>query len=93
MDRLRSLKTPPETTIHVTGRGLLIALHIDETHPSGRITAHRLSMLMMKRGVITMPARNRVRIAPPLMISEEDLWKGVKVLEDSLNDLLNVDEL
>ncbi|KAB8217739.1 pyridoxal phosphate-dependent transferase [Aspergillus novoparasiticus] len=93
MDRLRSIKVPSETSIRVTGRGFFYALHIDETHPSGRITAYRLSMLMLKRGVIAIPAQNRVRIAPPLTISEDDLWKGVKVLEDSLHELLDLDEI
>ncbi|OQU98353.1 hypothetical protein CLAIMM_04150 [Cladophialophora immunda] len=35
--RLRAI-TSPYTTLRVTGQGLLCALHLDESHPSGRIT-------------------------------------------------------
>ncbi|OJZ83021.1 hypothetical protein ASPFODRAFT_89456, partial [Aspergillus luchuensis CBS 106.47] len=87
MQRLAALKCRTGTGIHVTGRGLFCALHIDETDPSGRITAQRLGRLMMKRGVVAIAAGNRVRIAPPLVITEEDLWKGVDVLESALDDL------
>lgn len=92
IERLRSMKTPG-VSIRVTGRGLFCALHIDESHPSGRVTAERLSVLMMKRGVIAIPAENRVRIAPPLVITEEDLWKGVEILETALNDLVDLEQV
>lgn len=93
MQRLAALKCRTGTGIHVTGRGLFCALHIDETDPSGRITAQRLSRLMMKRGVVAIAAGNRVRIAPPLVITEEDLWKGVDVLESALDDLAELEDI
>lgn len=91
--RLSSIRSPPMVTTKVTGKGLLCALHIDESHSSGRITAERLSRLMRKRGVIVISAENRLRTAPPLVISEEDLWKGVAILEESLNELVDLDEI
>lgn len=75
----------------MTGRGLLLAVHIDESHPSGRITADRLGRLLRKRGVTVVTAANRVRIAPPAVIEEEDLWKGVDTLEGALRDLLDAE--
>lgn len=92
VERLASIPSPPMVTTKVTGKGLFCALHIDESHPSGRITAERLSRVMRKRGVIVISAANRLRIAPPLTISEEDLWKGVGVLEQSLHDLIDLEE-
>lgn len=91
-DRLNSISSP-YTTVKATGRGLFCALHIDESHPSGRVTAERLSRLMRKLGVVIIAVGNRLRIAPPLVIKEEDLWKGVDILEEALSKLIYVDDI
>lgn len=89
-ERLSKIKYP-HTTIKATGRGLFCALYLDESHPSGRVTAARLCALMRQRGVLTISASNRIRIAPPLTISEEDLWHAVDVVDLSIRDLVDVD--
>ena len=91
IDRLSKIESP-HTTIKVTGRGLFCALYLDESHPSKRVTAARLSALMRKRGVLGYSSSNRIRIAPPLTIPEEDLWYAVDVVERSIHDLVNVAE-
>ena len=88
MQRLSDIKSP-YTTVKVTGRGLFCAFNIDESHPSGKVTAKRLVTLMRKRGILAHSVDNRVRIAPPLMIDEKDLWEGVNIIEVSLNDLVD----
>jgi ornithine--oxo-acid transaminase len=88
LDRLNSLKSP-HTTVYATGRGLFCALHVDESHPSKRVTAERLGALLRERGVMAVSAGNRVRIAPPLVISEEELWKGVGLLEQALHNIID----
>lgn len=91
-DRLAAIKSP-HTNLRVTGRGFLLAVHLDESHSSGRVTAARLGQLMRKRGVAVMTAENRVRIAPPLVIKESDLWKAVGIFEQALHDLVDLDEI
>jgi ornithine--oxo-acid transaminase len=92
MKRLSSI-TSPHTDLKVTGKGLFCGLHFDESHSFGRVTAQRLSALVMKRGVIAVAAQNKLRVAPPLTISEEDLWKGVDIIEQALKDLLDTQEV
>ncbi|KAH7177105.1 putative ornithine aminotransferase [Dactylonectria macrodidyma] len=92
LDRLALLRSP-HAHLKVTGLGLFVALHIDGTHPSGRVTADRLSRLMRKRGVVVIAAGNRLRIAPPLVISEEDLWSAIDTLEKALIDLVDLEEI
>ena len=92
IDRLSSIKSP-HTTIKVTGRGLFCSFNIDESHPSGRITAARLCTLLRKRGVLAFSVENRLRLAPPLIISEEDLFTAIDVLERSLKDLIDFEIL
>lgn len=91
MSRLSSIKVAQART-WVTGRGFLCAFHIEES-PDGRITAARLSKLVRRRGLIAVSAANRVRIAPPLVIQEKDLWKGVEILENALHDLEKIEDL
>ncbi|CAH6721747.1 ornithine aminotransferase [[Candida] jaroonii] len=73
----------------VRGRGLLSAIVIDESKTNGR-TAWDLCMLMKEEGVLAKPTHdNIIRLAPPLVIAEEDLLKGVSAIEKSLEALPN----
>lgn len=90
IERLSSIKSP-HTTVKVTGRGLFCSFSIDESHPSSRVTAARLCTLLRKRGVLAFSIENRLRLAPPLVIPEEDLFAAVDILEKSLNDLISME--
>lgn len=90
VNHLRNIKSPH--IAGVNGRGFLCALVLDESHPSGRVTAKRLAALLMQRGVLAYCAHNRIRLAPPLMIPEELLWEAVSKVETALADLVNISE-
>ncbi|KAF8824625.1 hypothetical protein HHX47_DHR8000316 [Lentinula edodes] len=76
----------------VRGRGLLNAVVIDESKSTKGRTAWQLCLLLKSRGVLAKPTHvNIIRFAPPLVISEEDLLKSVKVLGECLNDLDKLD--
>ncbi|RIB06839.1 ornithine aminotransferase [Gigaspora rosea] len=73
----------------VRGRGLLNAIVIDE-QKSNR-TAWQLCLLLKSRGLLAKPTHvNIIRLAPVLSISEEDLMKGVKIIEVALKDIVNM---
>ncbi|CAR26618.1 hypothetical protein ZYGR_0H04360 [Zygosaccharomyces rouxii] len=68
----------------VRGVGLLTAIVIDPTKANGR-TAWDLCLLMKDQGVLAKPTHEHIiRLAPPLVISEEDLRKGVDAIRESL---------
>ncbi|SCU90437.1 LAME_0E08570g1_1 [Lachancea meyersii CBS 8951] len=68
----------------VRGRGLLTAIVIDPKHANGR-TAWDLCLLMKDQGVLAKPTHEHIiRLAPPLVISKEDLDKGVAAIKKSL---------
>lgn len=74
----------------VRGKGLLSAVVIDASKANGR-TAWDLCLLMKEEGVLAKPTHdNIIRLAPPLVISEEDLLKGVDSIKKSLVQLPNV---
>ncbi|KAF9178285.1 ornithine aminotransferase [Haplosporangium sp. Z 767] len=70
------------------GRGLLNAIVIDESKANGR-TAWQLCLLLKKKGLLAKPThQNIIRLAPPLCITEAELMDGVRIIEESLKELL-----
>ncbi|KAI5955381.1 CAR2 [Candida jiufengensis] len=91
--KLEELKSQSNGMIsEVRGKGLLSAIVIDESKTNGR-TAWDLCLLMKNHGVLAKPTHdNIIRLAPPLVISEEDLLKGVDSIKQSLKELPNVEK-
>ncbi|KAG0231901.1 ornithine aminotransferase [Actinomortierella wolfii] len=70
------------------GRGLLNAIVIDEAKSNGR-TAWQLCLLLKKKGLLAKPThQNIIRLAPPLCITEAELMDGVRIIEESLKELM-----
>lgn len=88
--KLEDLKAESDGIIsEVRGKGLLSAVVIDASKANGR-TAWDLCLLMKNQGVLAKPTHdNIIRLAPPLVISEEDLLKGVDSIRKSLAELPN----
>lgn len=84
-DELEKLQKESNGIIsEVRGRGLLTAVVIDPTKANGR-TAWDLCLLMKDEGVLAKPTHEHIiRLAPPLVISEQDLLKGVDSIRKSL---------
>ncbi|THH19164.1 hypothetical protein EW146_g1940 [Bondarzewia mesenterica] len=78
----------------VRGRGLLNAIVIDESKSVKGRTAWQFCLLLKSRGLLAKPTHvNIIRFAPPLVISEDDIVKSVKIIEQSLVDLDKLDEI
>ncbi|CUS20191.1 LAQU0S01e01046g1_1 [Lachancea quebecensis] len=76
----------------VRGKGLLTAIVIDPKRANGR-TAWDLCLLMKDQGVLAKPTHEHIiRLAPPLVISKEDLLKGVDAIRKSLELLPTVEK-
>ncbi|KAI0339125.1 ornithine aminotransferase [Trametopsis cervina] len=78
----------------VRGRGLLNAVVIDEEQSVRRRTAWQLCLLLKSRGVLAKPTHvNIIRFAPPLVITEADLLKAVRIFEECLADLDKMEDI
>ncbi|CCM00700.1 uncharacterized protein FIBRA_02740 [Fibroporia radiculosa] len=78
----------------VRGRGLFNALVLDEEASTNGRTAWQFCLLLKSRGVLAKPTHvNIIRFAPPLVISEEDLMKAVRVIKSCLVDLDQLDDI
>lgn len=86
--KLKALQAESNGIIsEVRGKGLLSAIVIDDSKANGR-TAWDLCLVMKDYGVLAKPTHDHIiRLAPPIVISEEDLLKGVEVIKKSLADL------
>ncbi|KAF5874704.1 putative ornithine aminotransferase protein [Botrytis fragariae] len=74
----------------VRGKGLLNAIVIDETKTGGH-SAWDLCMLMKSKGLLAKPTHeNIIRLAPPLVISEEDIQKALAIIKESIDELPNL---
>lgn len=71
----------------VRGKGLLNAIVIDESKTNGH-SAWDLCMLFKSKGLLAKPTHeNIIRLAPPLVISDEDLQKALDIIKEALQEL------
>ncbi|KAH8686854.1 pyridoxal phosphate-dependent transferase [Ilyonectria robusta] len=89
-DSLVALNSPILKTIR--GKGLLNAVVIDEEAASGR-TAWDLCLLLKSKGLLAKPTHGDIiRFAPPLVISEEELRKGLNIITEAIKELPTVEK-
>jgi len=78
----------------VRGKGLLNAIVINEEKMASgsRATAWDLCLLMKRKGLLAKPThQNIIRLAPPLCISEAQLDECIKIIADSLQEIVSWD--
>ncbi|KAJ2969506.1 hypothetical protein NQ176_g8627 [Zarea fungicola] len=73
----------------VRGKGLLNACVIDESATNGR-SAWDLCILLKEKGLLAKPTHGDIiRFAPPMVITEEELRKGLSIIAEALKELPN----
>ncbi|KAJ5480697.1 hypothetical protein N7539_006591 [Penicillium diatomitis] len=85
---LEDLKSPLIQTVR--GKGLLNAIVIDESKTNGH-SAWDLCMLMKTKGLLAKPThQNIIRLAPPLVITEEEIKQALQIIGQAVNELPNL---
>jgi ornithine--oxo-acid transaminase len=73
----------------IRGKGLLNAVVIDEEAAKGR-TAWDLCIILKEKGLLAKPTHgNIIRFSPPLVITEEQIRKSVRIIGEALEELPN----
>jgi len=81
---LRVMLAKVPGVVEVRGRGLLLGIVLDSN------VATAVATKAMSNGLlINAPAKNVIRIAPPLIVSKKELGEFVKVFARTLNEVLN----
>lgn len=82
---LKDLNSPMIETIR--GKGLLNAIVIDESKTNGH-TAWDLCMLLKAKGLLAKPTHeNIIRLAPPLVITEDEVKKALSIIDEAVKEL------
>ncbi|MGO9454445.1 MAG: aspartate aminotransferase family protein [Candidatus Binataceae bacterium] len=86
LHRLNALKEKYEFIGDVRGKGLLIGIDLvrdlKTREPLSRKVTEQIFLQALKRGIVTMTYFPRVRINPPLVITEEQADTGVAILDE-----------
>ncbi|KAF2810076.1 ornithine aminotransferase [Mytilinidion resinicola] len=84
-DGLQKLNSPMIALIR--GKGLLNAIVIDESKTNGH-SAWDLCMLFKEKGLLAKPThQNIIRLAPPLVITEEEIQSALDIIRDAMLEL------
>lgn len=82
-DKMKEIKSPFIKLVR--GKGLLNAVEIQ---PHNGRTAWDVCVEMAKNGLLAKPTHQHIiRFAPPLVISEEQLYEGLEIIEKSIKTL------
>jgi len=82
-DEIEKIIAKTDLIVSVRGKGLLNAIIINDTQDSP--TAWNLCVNLMKNGLLAKPTHgNIIRLAPPLVISEEQLMECVRIIEKTV---------
>ncbi|KAI9751640.1 MAG: heme peroxidase [Chaenotheca gracillima] len=82
---LRDLNSPMIETVR--GRGLLNAIVIDETKTNGH-GAWDLCMMFKEKGLLAKPThQNIIRLAPPLVITQDQLQHALDIISNAISEL------
>jgi ornithine--oxo-acid transaminase len=82
---LADLKSPMIKLVR--GKGLLNAIVIDESNTGGH-SAWDLCMLLKSKGLLAKPTHeNIIRLAPPLVISEEEIKEALRIMDEAIREL------
>lgn len=81
-EKLRSaLATLPKVK-SVSGLGLMLGVEFDESVKASDVVAKAI-----EKGVLTLTAKIKLRLLPPLIISDEQIEQGIAVLKEVLESL------
>ncbi|PWY85966.1 L-ornithine aminotransferase Car2 [Aspergillus heteromorphus CBS 117.55] len=84
-DGLRAIGSPVIETVR--GKGLLNAVVIDESKTNGH-SAWDLCMLLKSKGLLAKPTHeNIIRLAPPLVITDEEVQKSLEIIKAAVTEL------
>ncbi|KAL4971061.1 ornithine-oxo-acid transaminase [Aspergillus stella-maris] len=84
-DGLKAINNPIIQTVR--GKGLLNAIVIDESKTNGH-SAWDLCMLMKEKGLLAKPThQNIIRLAPPLVITEDEIAKSLEIIKEAVGEL------
>ena len=72
-----------ENVVSVTGMGMMVGIEL------AKGTSKQVAASCLEKGLIVLTAHEKVRLLPPLTISDELLEKGLAILEQAIKEAAN----
>lgn len=67
----------------IRGMGLMLGFEVDG------VDSNKAADLAAQNGLLILTAKNSLRMLPPLVITREEIDRGIKILTDTINELKN----
>jgi ornithine--oxo-acid transaminase len=84
-ERMQAISQKTDLVKSVRGRGLLNAIVITERPDLGEQTGWEICLKLMDNGLLTKPTHgDKIRFAPPLVITEEQMHEACDIIERTL---------
>jgi ornithine--oxo-acid transaminase len=71
----------------ITCRGADLQISLDRGFPDERVTARRIAMLALSKGLLVYPLEGRIRMSVALTITDDELRRGFSILKQSLDEV------
>ena len=75
------------------GCGTDMSFWVNENHPELRVTARKIGALCVQKGLLVVVMRNRVRMSPPVVLTDDEMREGMRILTEALEQVLEYDEV
>jgi len=76
----------------VVSCGTDMRLYIDEQRVKG-VTGRKIAALMVQKGLLVTSFGNAIRMSPPLVLTDEEMERGMKILKEALEDVVDYDSV
>jgi ornithine--oxo-acid transaminase len=74
--------------------GADMCLYIDENNPAYPVTGRKIGALCVQKGLLVVVSpRNRIRMSPPLIITDAEMAKAMEILKEALDEVMDYDEV
>lgn len=71
--------------------GTDMCLYIDESNPA--VTGRKIAALCNLKGLLVTSFGNRVRMSPPLVLTDEEMERGIQILREALEEVTEYDDV
>jgi ornithine--oxo-acid transaminase len=68
-----------------------MCLYIDENNPA--VTGRKIAALCNLKGLLMASFTNRVRMSPPLVLTDEEMERGLEIIREALEEVTEYDEV
>ena len=74
--------------------GTDMSFYVEDQHLDYSVTARKIAALCIHKGLLVVVSpKNRVRMSPPLILSDDEMTRAMEILEEALDEVVHYDEV